>query len=86
VLVTAEPITDIDTTAADTLRELVDNLTARSIELRFAELKGTVRDRLDGYGTFALDPPRQSRTIGEAVRQYLGENEVDWTDWEDRTP
>ena len=44
LIIPAEPITDIDTTAADVLNELVDDLDSRGIELRFAELKGTVHD------------------------------------------
>lgn len=84
VIVTAEPITDIDTTAADSLKELDAHLAALGVELRFAELKGQVRERLDRYGVFA-DPARDdARTVGEAVRRYLGEHPVDWVDWEDR--
>ena len=85
VIITAEPITDIDTTAADTLKELVDHLATRGIELRFAELKGTVRDRLQRYGVFDPDEHRfVARTVGEAVKQYLSEQQVPWVDWEDR--
>ena len=85
VIITAEPITDIDTTAADTLKELVDHLATRDIELRFAELKGTVRDRLQRYGVFDPDEHRfVARTVGEAVKQYLSEQQVPWVDWEDR--
>lgn len=87
VIVTAEPITDIDTTAADTLRELFDSLAARDIELRFAELKGTVHDRLDGYAVFGdRPPPHTARTVGEAVKLYLREHSIEWVDWEDRAP
>ncbi|MEI7548212.1 MAG: SulP family inorganic anion transporter, partial [Actinomycetota bacterium] len=93
LIVTAEPITDIDTTAADGLQELVEHLATRGIELRFAELKGTVRDRLQRYGVFDGDalpdlPPSTqrfaARTVGEAVKQYLDEQHVEWLDWEDR--
>ena len=85
VIITAEPITDIDTTAADALKELVDHLATRGIELRFAELKGTVRERLERYEVFDQDAHRfAARTVGEAVKQYLGEQQVPWVDWEDR--
>ena len=85
LIVTAEPITDIDTTAADELKELVDHLTTRGIELRFAELKGHVRERLAQYRVFDHDPSRSdARTVGEAVKRYLEEHDVDWVDWEDR--
>lgn len=87
LIVTAEPITDIDTSAATELAELVEHLKARGIEFRFAELKGTVRDRLERYGVFEHDAPRAvARTVGEAVKQYLVEQQVEWVDWEDRLP
>ena len=85
LIVTAEPITDIDTTAAEEHKELVDHLTDRGIELRFAELKGHVRERLEQYRVFDHDPSRfDARTVGEAVKRYLHEHDVDWLDWEDR--
>ena len=85
LIITAEPITDIDTTAADVLNELVDDLDSRGIEMRFAELKGTVHDRLDRYQVFDRGTPNHSaRTIGEAVKQYLTDFPIEWLDWEDR--
>ncbi len=48
VVVTAEPITSVDATAADMLRELVGDLEERGVTLAFAELKGHVRERLEG--------------------------------------
>lgn len=84
VIVTAEPITDIDTSAADALRTLVSDLDRDGIDLRFAELKGVVRDRLERYG---MEVPRllhTERTTGEAVRRYVADHAVEWTDWEDR--
>ena len=50
VLVAAEPITDVDTTAAEMLEELHVELSGMGIELAFAEMKGPVKDRLDRYG------------------------------------
>ena len=50
IVVAAEPITDIDATAGETLRTLNDELEAVGIELAFAELKDPVRDRLRRYG------------------------------------
>ncbi len=85
LVITAEPITDIDTTAAAALRALVDDLSRGGIEVRFAELKGTVRDRLNHYEVFdEQHPVRSSRTIGEAVKQYLHDYQQPWVDWEDR--
>ncbi|HAP78284.1 MAG TPA: sodium-independent anion transporter [Acidimicrobiaceae bacterium] len=86
IIVTAEPITDIDTTAGDTLKELLADLHTQGIELRFAELKGVVHDRLDRYHTFdGLTPPEHTaRTTGEAVKDYVRDYGTEWTDWEDR--
>lgn len=85
MIITAAPITDIDTTAADALKELVDDLAARDIELRFAELKGTVHERLARYRVFDEGlPDHSARTIGQAVKQYLADHPTEWVDWEDR--
>jgi len=83
--VTAEPVTDIDTTAADALDEAIAGLAGRGTELHFAELKGNVKDSLRTYGIFQrLGPERFHPTIGAAVKAYLGAYpEVDWRDWED---
>jgi len=84
VIVAAEPITDIDTTAADELCQIADELRARGIEWTFAELKGPVKDRLKRYGacarfgTAAFEP-----TLGTAVRAYLRDHDVAWQDWTD---
>lgn len=84
VILTAEPVTDIDTTAADALADTVRDLRAHGIEFRFAELKGTIRERLDRYGVFHDNTPDASaRTIGEAVKQYLRDFPADYVDWED---
>ena len=50
MVVAAEPITDIDTTAADVLEHLYDTLDAQGIRLVLAELKGPVKDRLARFG------------------------------------
>ena len=71
IVVASEPITDIDTTAGETLRGLVDELGAAGVELAFAELKGPVRDRLRSYGIYeSIGDDRFFRTIGEAVAAY----------------
>jgi MFS superfamily sulfate permease-like transporter len=48
ILIAAEPVTDIDTTASDMLDDLDSWLGERDITLAFAELKGVVRDRIAG--------------------------------------
>ena len=52
VIVAAEPITDVDTTGAEILSELLDDLDARGVQVAFAELKGPVKDRLRSYGLY----------------------------------
>jgi high affinity sulfate transporter 1 len=84
VVVTAEPITDIDTTAADTVRELLDDLRGAGIRLCFAEVKGPVKDQLKRYELFAeIGPEFFFPTIDSAVRRYIAETRVEWADLED---
>ena len=85
VVVAAEPITDIDTTAADTLRELLEELRQEQVTLAFAELKGPVKDRLRHYELFeAVGPDRFFPTIGTAVDAYVDATGTTWIDWEER--
>ena len=87
VVVAAEPITDIDTTAADTLRDLLEELRAEGITLAFAELKGPVKDRLRRYGLFdAVGDDRFFPTVGTAVDGYIEATGTTWVDWEERLP
>jgi high affinity sulfate transporter 1 len=83
--VASEPMTDIDTTAADMLEELITELARRSVELHFAELKGHVKDRLQVYGIYdRLGADHFHPTIGMTVRAYLAAHaDVVWQDWED---
>jgi high affinity sulfate transporter 1 len=84
VVVASEPITDIDSTAADMLRELEIELRARGVELCFAEMKDPVRDRLVRYGfTSGIGRELFFPTLGVAVRRYLDAHPVPWVDWED---
>lgn len=50
VVVVANAITDVDTTGAEVLSNLLDDLDRRDIDLGFAGLKGPVRDHLHDYG------------------------------------
>jgi MFS superfamily sulfate permease-like transporter len=87
IVVAAEPITDVDATAGETLRGLLDELDADGIELAFAELKDPVRDRLRRYDIEpAIGAHRFFPTLGVAVDAYLHHTGVDWLDWEDRQP
>ena len=80
VVVTAEPVTSVDVTSADMLVELEQILRAAGIELRFAEMKDPVKDKLlrlevlEQIGSEVFHP-----TVGAAVDAYLEEHRVDWT-------
>jgi MFS superfamily sulfate permease-like transporter len=87
VVVAAEPVTDIDTTAADVLSDLDDDLARVGIELCFAEMKDPVKDRLKQYGIFdKLGRELFFPTIGRAVDSYVATHQVEWSDWEDARP
>lgn len=85
LVVSAEPVTSVDVTAADTLEELEDTLHAAGIDLCFAELKDPVKDKLKRFGLFSrLGEQRFFPTLGQAVSSYLKATQVPWVDWEDR--
>ncbi|MEI8259271.1 MAG: STAS domain-containing protein, partial [Deltaproteobacteria bacterium] len=84
VVVAAEPITDVHTTAAEMINELDADLAARGAELAFAELKDPVKDRLMHYGTHSrIGREFFFPTVGVAVKAFLEQHETEWTDWED---
>jgi high affinity sulfate transporter 1 len=71
VVVTAEPVTSVDVTAADMLADLDQALADSGIELCFAEMKGPVKDKLKRFGLFArFGREAFFATIDEAVRAY----------------
>jgi high affinity sulfate transporter 1 len=79
IIVTAEPVTDVDVTSADMLAELQHSLTQSGIELRFAEMKDPVKDKLKRFELFErFGPANFYPTIGSAVDAYLEEHAVDW--------
>ena len=79
IIVTAEPVTDIDVTSADMLAELDHTLTESGIELRFAEMKDPVKDKLKRFELFErFGAANFYPTIGSAVDAYLEEHAVDW--------
>ena len=85
VVVAAEPITDVDTSAAATLGELLAELRQQGVTLAFAELKGPVKDRLRRYGLYdQVGDERFFPTVGTAVDGYLRTTGVEWVDWEER--
>ena len=85
VIVAAEPVTDLDTTAADVLWELEEELAAEGVDLRFAEVKDPVKDRLKRYGLFErFGDDHFYPTVGQGVDAYVDATGVEWIDWEDR--
>ena len=52
VIIAAEPITDVDATAADMLVDLDEELNAADIHLIFAELKDPAREQIERYGLY----------------------------------
>jgi len=84
IVIAAEPVTDVDLTAADTLARLHDELLALNVTLCFAEMKGPVKDSLKHYGLFdAIGEQHFFPTVGQAVNGYLKTHDVEWHDWED---
>ncbi|WP_425266938.1 SulP family inorganic anion transporter [Caballeronia pedi] len=72
VVVTAEPVTSVDVTSADMLRELHRALRDRGIDLHFAEMKDPVRDKLRRFELMSIFPDACFHpTIGSAVEAYL---------------
>ncbi|KZE92497.1 putative sulfate transporter [Agromyces sp. NDB4Y10] len=85
VILAAEPITDVDTTAADELVELDEWLAARGIRLVIAEMKDPVVDVLRDYGlTRRFTPDRFAPTVGAAVDEVTGtlRGDLEGTRWE----
>jgi SulP family sulfate permease len=78
VIVAAEPITGLDTTALDELAQLDDELGQNGTSLVFAELKGPIKDRLVRFGASArFTADHFFPTINNAVRSYKKATGVD---------
>jgi SulP family sulfate permease len=74
VVLAAEPVTGIDTTALDELIQLDEWLERHGVDLVFAEMKGPVKDRLLRYGMAArFSPEHFYPTVSEAVRAFQRE-------------
>lgn len=79
IIIAAEPITDVDTTACDMLADLDEILAARAQLLVFAELKGVVRVKLEKFGLGpSLLKERTFPTVGSAVDAYREATGSDW--------
>ncbi len=79
IIVAAEPITDIDTTAADMLEDLDEALNARGISLVFAEMKLPVREKIRRYGLDrTIEPAHFFPTVRAAVNAFRKETGREW--------
>jgi MFS superfamily sulfate permease-like transporter len=79
IIVSAEPVTSVDVTSADVLAELAQTLRESGIELRFAEMKDPVKDKLKRFELLErLGAANFYPTLGAAVDAYLDEHSVDW--------
>jgi high affinity sulfate transporter 1 len=79
ILIAAEPMTDVDTTASDVLEELDQALNDQGISLVFAELKDLVRRKIERYGlTRTINPQHFFPTIEDAVAAFRQETGADW--------
>jgi MFS superfamily sulfate permease-like transporter len=79
ILVAAEPITDVDTTASDVLEDLDEALNDQGISLVFAELKDPVRRKIERYGlTRTINPQHFFPTVESAIAAFRQETGADW--------
>ena len=80
IIIAAEPITDVDTTAADMLVELDEELNAAGTSLVFAELKDPVRAKLERYELIGpLEPGHFFPTLDAALDSFRGQTGAEWT-------
>ncbi len=71
VVFAAEPITDIDTTAAEMLKDLDEELNAEGVHLVFAGLKDPVKDTMIQYGLLGtIDAQHFFPTLESAVAAF----------------
>ena len=79
IVIAAEPITDVDTTAADMLADLDEELNGNGTSLVFAELKDPVRAKLERYELIGpLDPDHFFPTLDAAVEAFRERTGADW--------
>jgi high affinity sulfate transporter 1 len=79
IVIAAEPMTDVDTTAADMLTELDQALNAQGISLIFAEMKDPVREKIERYRlTRTIDPGHFFPTLDAAVQAFRQQTGAHW--------
>ncbi|MFI0923750.1 SulP family inorganic anion transporter [Streptomyces sp. NPDC021012] len=87
IVIAAEPVTDVDTTAADVLEELDEMLNADGVHLVFAELKDPVRHKIERYGlTRTIDPRHFFPTVEAAVAAFRLRTGARWAPPADASP
>ncbi len=80
IIVAAEPITDVDTTAADMLEDLDKAINALGVSLVFAEMKDPVRQKIERYElTETIDPGHFFPTLETAVAAFQQQTGAQWT-------
>jgi len=79
IVVAAEPITDVDTTAADVLFDLDRLLDERGQTIVFAELKDPVRRKIERYGlALEIEPQHFFPTVEAAVAAFRAKTGATW--------
>jgi high affinity sulfate transporter 1 len=77
IVIAAEPMNDIDTTAGDMLVDLDKELNAAGIHLVFAELKSHVVEKVESYGLLeTIDRRHFYPTIEVAVEEFQRETQI----------
>ena len=71
IVVAAEPVTDVDTTACDMLQDLVTDLDRQGVTLVFAEMKGPAKEKTRQFGLRTSIPDdRFFPTLESAVEAW----------------
>ncbi len=79
IVIAAEPITDVDTTASDMLQELDLWVNERGASLVFAEMKDPVREKIERYElTRTIEPAHFFPTLDEALAEYVRQTGATW--------
>ena len=80
ILIAAASLTDVDTTAADMLAALDEEINADNISLVFAELKDPVREKLERYELIGhyFDPAHFYPTLDAAISAYREQTGAQW--------
>ena len=80
IVIAAEPITDVDTTASDMLHDLDVALNEKGVSLVFAEMKDPVRRKIDRYELMrTVDPAHFFPTLDAAVEAFRAETGAEWS-------